>query len=464
MLPFVGVSYALANRKASVQRAVNLHLVGMETPSKAPFILQSVPGLLLLGELGAEIRGIYEAADRCFIVSGASLLEMDAAFNVTLRGTLLTSTGPVGMAWGTTQLVIVDGPNGYVLTLATNVFGQITAAGWLGSDRVWYLDGYFVFVDPNTQTFYISAIDDATTLDLLDFASAESSPDRIVSHVVNHRELWFLGQTTTEVWFATDGVDFPFARNQGAVLDVGCIATHSARLVDNAVIWLGRDLNGSGMVYRSAGYVAQRISTIAVEEALQGSSNLAGAVAWVYQINGQTFWCVNAPGLPSTWCFEIASNTWHERADLDSMGQFASFRVTCHAYALGLHMVGDATGNLYKLDPTVNKFGSSLMKRTRISPNDAAPFRQRQFWNDGFTLDCTTGLAPQGVTPTVTLQWSDDGGFTWGNPVQRTTGAVGNYYSRVCWQNVNGPEARDRIWRVDFADDAPFAIIDGVAK
>ena len=41
-LPFVGPSYTLALRKGAQDRSVNLHLVGMETPGKAPFIMDSV--------------------------------------------------------------------------------------------------------------------------------------------------------------------------------------------------------------------------------------------------------------------------------------------------------------------------------------------------------------------------------------------------------------------------------------
>ena len=50
MNPFVGPSYTLQIGKASRQRTVNMHLSGMETATKAPFILQSVPGLVLFSQ------------------------------------------------------------------------------------------------------------------------------------------------------------------------------------------------------------------------------------------------------------------------------------------------------------------------------------------------------------------------------------------------------------------------------
>jgi hypothetical protein len=461
MLPFVGPSYALATRKASVQRSVNLYLTGMETLSKAQFILQSVPGLVLFSALGSEIRGMFEAANRCFVVSGSTLYELNSAGAATNRGSLGTVTGPVDFAWGTTQLVIVDGPNGYVFSLTSGTFTQITSGGWLGSDRVAYLDGYFVFADPATQTFYISAIDDASNLDLLDFASAEGTPDTIVAHLQNQREIWFLGELTTEVWFDSGGVDFPFARNQGASLEIGCIATFSAQKMDNSIFWIGRDRNGSGIVYRSNGYQAQRVSTIAVEEALQASSSLSDAWAYVYQSNGQSFYCINAPGLAATWVYEVATGAWHERCDLDASGEFKSHLATCHAFALGRHLVGDSVGNVYRMDSTVNTFNGATLKRTRISPNDVTPQRDRVFYRD-FVLDCSTGLAGQGVTATVNLSCSDNGGFTYGNPISRSAGLTGEYLSRVKWERLGA--ARDRVWRIDFTDNVPFSIIAGDAS
>ena len=460
MIPFVGPSYTLANRKASVQRTVNMYLLGLETPSKAPFILQTVPGLSVFAAMGAPVRGLFQAANRCFCVAGSVLYELSSSGVATSRGTLNTSTGPVDFAWGLTQLVIVDGPNGYTLSLNSNTFGVITAEGWLGSHRVAYLDGYFIFTDPDTQVFYLSAIDDATTLDALDFASAESTPDDVVAHLVDHRELWLLGETTTEVWFNSGAADFPFARNNGASVEVGCAAKHSAQKIDSGLMWVGRDRNGSGMVYRSNGYQAVRVSSVAVEEALQGSTDLSAARAWVYQQNGQTFYVLTAPGLSSSWVYEVSTGTWHERAELVA-GDFAQWRGVCHTYAHGKHLVGDDAGNVYEMASRFNSFAGGVIRRTRISPNQATPARDRQFFGE-FVMDCTTGGAAQGTEPVVELSWSDDGGYRWGNPVQRSVGAVGEFLPRVIWHRLGN--ARDRVWRVDFTDASPFSIISAEAR
>lgn len=457
MIPFVGPSYQLATRQASAQRAVNLYLQQMETPSKAGVIMRAVPGLVAFCSLGFEVRGCIEARGRCFVVAGAALYEIDGDGTATNLGTLLTASGSVGIAWGTTQLVIVDGPNGYVLALGTNAFSQITDTDWPGSDRVDYIDGFFIFKEPATQRFYVSAIDDAGNIDALDFASAESTPDVITAHIVVNQRIYLLGQVTTEVWYNAGAADFPFARSNGETVDVGCIATWSVVKADASLLWVGRDLNGSGIVYKASGGPPQRISTVAVEEALQASSDLSQAVCYVYQDHGQTFYAINAPGLASTWVYEIASNAWHERCDLNAEGQLIAHRATHHVYALGLHLVGDAEGDVYRMDRDTNTFDGDARVCERISPNEAAPLRERVVHHE-FVLDCVTGEAASG-TPLVELSWSDDGGATYGNPVTQSAGALGNRYQRLVWRRLG--MARDRVWRLRFSADAPFAIVSG---
>ena len=458
-LPFVGPSYSLATRKASAQRSVNMHLVGMETPSKAPYIMRSVPGLVLFAALGAEVRGSIYAASRCFVVAGATLFEISSTGAATARGTLSTASGAVGMAWGTTQLVVVDGANGYVLTLSGNAFASITDPDWPGSATIGYINGFFTLIPPGRQQCYITAIDDASNIDALDFASAESSPDLLVGQVITHNEWWQFGEFTTEVRYPSDNA-FPFDRNSGATMDVGCIAAHSIRSIDNGVIWIGQDRNGSGMVYKVVGYQPQRISTTAIEEALRASTDLSQAVAYVYQLDGLTFWCVNAPGLTSTWCYEVSSGAWFEVCDLDALGQFKAGRATHHVAAFGLHLVGDAAGNLYRMDRTVYTNNGDALVRMRISPNDVTPQRERKQYGE-FVLDCTTGEAGQGIAPVAELSWSNDSGATFGNPVMKSIGLVGERVPRVRWTRLG--LARDRVWKLVFSGNAPFDIISGSA-
>lgn len=461
MLPFVGPSYTLSTRKASAQRSVNLYLSGMETPSKNAFILERMPGLVPFSTIIAAPRGCIEAQGRAFVVAGQSLFEIDHNGVATVRGTLSTNTGPVGMAFGVTQLVIVDGLNGYILTLSSNVFAPITDPDFPGSRTVGYLNGFFTLVTPNAQQAYVTAIDDAGNIDALDFVSAERSPDPIVGQVCAFGEWWMIGEYTTEIWQPSGALDFPFSRNEGANMEVGAVAAFSIKSVDNSVIFVGRDRNGAGLVYRFQGYQPMRISTQAVEEELAKSSDLSEAVAFTFQKRGKTFYCLNAPGLTSTWCYELASGTWFEACDLDGNGQFTQWRGQYHMFCFGENLVCGSDGVVYRMDHAVNTYGSDPIVCERISPHEALPTLDRQFFKE-FVLDSEFGVAPLGVTPLVELSWSNDGGFAFSNPIQVSLGLTGQRYARATWNRLG--YARDRVWKVRFSDNAPFAILSGVAR
>ena len=165
---------------------------------------------------------------------------------------------------GTQLFVAANGP-GYIYNNTTNVFAPITDPDYPGAVTVAYLDGYFVFNEPNSQKVWVTSLLDGLSVDPLDFASAEGSPDLLTSLIVSNREVWLLGANSIEVWYDAGTADFPLARIQGAANELGCAAPYSVAKVDNGVFWLGSDSRGNGVVYRSSGYTGVRASNHAVE-------------------------------------------------------------------------------------------------------------------------------------------------------------------------------------------------------
>jgi hypothetical protein len=435
----------------------------MEAPAKAQFILASVPGLIQRAAAGSVVRGCIDAGGRAFFVAGSTLYELSAAWGLTSRGTLATSSGRVSMAWGLTQLVVVDGANGYVLNLGANVFARIADTDWPGASDVGYLNGYFTLVVPGGQQAYVTAIDDATNIDALDFVSAERVPDDLVSQAIVFGEQWLLGSLSSEVWSASGAVssDYPLQRNNGANSDVGCLAAGSVATLDNGFMMLGRDRNGGGMVYRTNGLQLQRVSTQAIEQALALSSDLSSATAYAYQQDGLTFYALNAPGLSSTWCYEVSTGQWHERCDLDGFGDLTQGRVSHCMYAHGRVVGFAADGRVYELSRDAYTNAGDALVRLRVSPNDVIPSRDRIFFSE-FAVDATTGQAPQGQEYFAELGYSNDGGNTWGPYLSRSVGKVGEFFTRLFWTRLG--HARDRVWRLRYSGNTPWTIVSGEAR
>lgn len=442
----IGPSYQLADRKAASQRSINLYMQQVEGLGEdRPYILASALGLVRLADMGADVRGSYCAGNRWFVVAGSKLYEVTEAGVKTERGTLLTASGFVGMKHGRDQLVIVDGANGYVYRLNTGVFERITAAGWRGSNWVDELDGYFVFVDPDTDQFYLSAIDDASKIDALDFSSADTQPDNIITHRVRKRELILIGSTSMEIWVNSGDADFPLVRYNSTPIDVGIVSGRAVAIAADGLVWVGQTDRGSGYVYELQGHQPVRISTQAVEEALAGA-DLSQCSMWTYHAAGNEFVAINAPGMETTWVWDFSSRQWHERGELVNgawtpfRAQFLTFVNASHYAAAGQH--------LYKLAGYAVD-GAPLV-RERTWPHLMAPSFEPISYR-GLEVACTTGNGG-----TMTLEISNDGGHVWNAPLLRSLGAIGRYMQRVRWLGLGS--ARDRVFRLRCTDAVPLAI------
>ena len=222
---------------------------------KEPAFLQRAPGLSLLATVGiGPIRGEWTFGDYGYVVSGPTLYQIDNNWNAVAKGTV-AGTGSVSMADNGTQLFIAANPQGYIYNAQTDVFQQITDPDFPGAVTVSYLDGYFVFNQPDSQKIWVTSLYDANQIDALDFASSEGSPDGTVGLIVDHREVWVFGTDSTEVWYNAGNADFPLARIQGAFNEIGCVAPYSIAKLDNGIFWLGTDARGQGIVYRANGYI-----------------------------------------------------------------------------------------------------------------------------------------------------------------------------------------------------------------
>lgn len=458
-LPLAGPSGQIRGG-AEVRRVVGWIPVASESQSAkggVAYYLKQAAGLRLLCNLGGPVRGLYAANGSLYASAGGKLKRISSAWAATNLGSVADSAA--SMAANQTQLNCVAGSNSYVLDFAANTVTQVTA-NWQGSVLVDVLDGYGVYIQPSTRQFYISNHEDFTQLNPLYFASAESSEGNVIGHIVRHRELLVLKEKTVEVWYDDPAAtDFPFSRNSGANIEAGLSAPRSLAKVGGVAYWLGRDGNGEGIVFSMAGYAPVRISNHALEEALSTVSDLSGATAFTYHQEGLTYYVLNVPGLSTTWRYEVSSGMWHEMAELVD-GQYQPWRATCHAYAYGTHVVGDASGNLYALDPTVSNNAGDPLVRDFISPHDALPTLKKQRFSS-MQVDCKVGQGKaDGSQGLMLLRYSNDGGQNWGNWQTLTLGNVGRTLARARTTMLGS--AFDRVWQLRVTDDIqchPLAIV-----
>ena len=391
--PILGSAYVARSVNAADNRMVNLFPEVVPEGGKEPAFLQRAPGLTLLATLGAgPIRGMWQFGSYGYVVSGDTLYQIDSNWAAIAKGTI-GGTGSVSMADNGIQLFVAANPEGYIYNVGTDTFQQITDPDFPGAVTVGYLDGHFVFNEPNSQKIWVTSLLDGASIDPLDFASAEGNPDDVVAVFVDHREVWVYGTNSAEVWYNAGLLDFPLVRIQGAYNELGCAAPYSIAKMDNQIYWLGKDARGQGMVFRAAGYVGQRVSTHAIEWQMQEYSDLSDAVGYTYQQDGHSFYVLNFPSANTTWVFDVATGAWHERASFQN-SQFNRHRGNSQMFFNDETVIGDyQTGKIYSFDLDVYADDGVIQKWLRswralpTGANNLARTIQHSL-----QLDCETGV------------------------------------------------------------------------
>jgi len=348
--PILG-GYAVARSvNAADNRLMNLYPEATPEGGKSSGFLTRCPGYKYVSDVGSgPIRGLWTFGGFLYVVSGVELYKVDGDWVATLLGTV-SGSGPVSMSDNGDQLFVACNPRSYTYSVASNTFAEITDPDFPGAVTVGFINGYFVFNEPNSQKVWITSYQDGASVDPLEFSFTDANPDNLLSLVVNRNEIWMFGTTSTEVWYYSGDIDFPLARIQGAFNEIGCAAPYSVAKLDNTVFWLGSDPRGNAMVYKAAGYGAQRVSTHGIQKVLQGYQFDGDAIGYSYQQEGHTFYVLTFPSANATWVFDAATNEWHERGSW-KQGRYNRHRSNCQANFNNTIVLGDFQyGKLYEFD------------------------------------------------------------------------------------------------------------------
>lgn len=467
-VPFVGPSYQARSLNADAQRAVNCYLEMDNTSQRVPMALYGTPGTVLKMTFPTSpVRACIFQGGYSWWLAGSVVYRVDSSFTPVAIGSIGTFTGEVGLASNGTQILIVDGSAGYIITVSTSIIAPIADIDFPnGVKRCTYQDGYFIVSGKSgSPSFWINQTAyDGATWDALDFASAEGSPDNTIGVISDHRELWLFGENSAEVWVNTGSTDFPFQRSGNTFIEHGCAAAGTVAKADNTVFWLGADDRGAGIVWRADGYTPMRISTHALEVKL-ANYTLSDAFAFTYQQEGHIFYVMTFPTSGATWVYDAATQQWHERVWRNpSTGALGRWRANCSVFAHGYHLVGDwQTGEVFALDFDAYTDNGAPILRLRAS--QTAEDKQQRLFFKSLQVDMETGVGTntgQGSAPVMMLRYSNDGGHTWSNEKTATVGRIGEYTARCRFNRLG--QGRNRVWEISMTDPVKFAVFGAVAE
>jgi hypothetical protein len=337
-----------------------------------------------------------------------------------------------------------------------------TDGAFTSASAVDIVDNYFVYNRPDTQQFGASAALSPISSSL-SFSSKDGAPDDLVSLIVDHREVYLLGEVSSEVWIDAGTSPFPFQRIPGTSTQHGIAAKFSVARLGNSFAYLSRNIRGQAQIVQMNGYVPTRISTHAVENSLTNQT-VSNAIAWTYQLEGHEVYVISFPSINLTWCYDVASGMWHKWLYTNNLGQYERARGNCCVQFQGLVMVGDySNGKIYKLDLNNYTDDGQLVRRLRRAPHLVADFQREYF--DELQIQFQPGVGNSigdGVNPQAMLRWSDDGGSTWSTEHWTSIGLMGKYKNRAIWRRLG--TARDRVFEVSIVDPVKTVIISANLK
>lgn len=436
------------------QRTINFYPILDETGKEVASMLGS-PGLSLFGNMGTGVmRGEFASAKggRAFAVCGSGFYEVDAAGNGTLRGSLLQSNGIVYMAENAIQLAVCDGTNLYMFTYSTNTFAKVADTDLPASvGSVTYLDSFFIVNQNGTGRFYISAPNDGTSWDPLDFANAESSPDGLLRPISAIGQLWLLGSLTCEIWTNTGAAAFPFKKISGGKMNMGILAPASAVELDNTLFWVGQNSDGSGMVVRANGFIPKVISTEPITLAIKKATDPTNIRGYSYQDANHVFYVLTGGGLETTLVYDVTTGIWHEKAYLNDQGALEQHLGCCYMTAFGRHLVGDRTnGNIYVMDSEIFSDNGRTLPAIRRYTHLSDESKRVRYNQLIIGVESGVGLQfGQGQNPVGELRLSKDGARTWSDIYTAEMGKVGEYKRRIAFRRLGVAETMTFEFRIN---------------
>lgn len=331
-----------------------------------------------------------------------------------------------------------------------------------GGNTLDIVDNFFVYNKGGTQ-LWASSNPLSPITPALSYSSKDGSPDDLVSLIVVNREVFLLGEASSEVWINVGTFPFPFQRIPGTSTQHGIAAKFSMSRLGNSFAYVSRNNRGEAQIMQMQGYVPTRISTHAVEQTLL-NQYIDDAVAWTYQQEGHECYVVSFPTLDLTWVYDLATGMWHKWLWVDTTNTYHRHRGNCSAVFQGKVYVGDhSNGQIYLLDPSNYTDNGGTIRRLRRAPHIVSDL-QRQYLEE-LQIQFQPGVGNQvdpGKTPQAMLRWSNDGGSTWSYEHWTSIGKVGQYNNRAIWRRLGW--SRDRVFEVVVTDPINAVIISANLK
>lgn len=467
IVPLFGSGRASKSFVVTRQRRLNCYFENRKDQDKTKVAVYGTPGLVAAFQpstlLGSALRAFFGTQTALFLVSYNQFQSVNASGTALFTGTMGSVAGQCSLAYNSTQVVIVDGSQGYLYTPGAATFATIAASFPNGAKTVTFVSGFFVAESPGTQQFYVSNAQDGSTWNALAVASAYAYSDNILAVDNLLGNLIIFCQLHAEFWQNAGLTPQPFQPITSAVYEYGLAAIFSRGHVDQTIIFLAQTREGQVQFIQIRGYNMAPISDADLESIINGFSTVSDAVALVYEIDEHKFYQVSFPTANRSFLYDCSSGLWSD-AQTGASVTPVRHQANLSAYFAGKTYVSDYQSNqVYTLSPTAYTDNGVTIVREIITKHVLSDFNRVRISSVYLDMETGVGLQTgQGSNPQVMLQYSKDNGRTWYPERWVSLGKIGQYLWRVIWRRFGS--TRDAVFRIRMTDPVKFVITNGALK
>ena len=333
-----------------------------------------------------------------------------------------------------------------------------------------YLDGFFIVNDALTDNFFISAVEDPTSWNALDFAAAAVAPDAALALAATESILWVFGDETAQGYYNSGNPDFPYDIILNATQEVGVLAPYSVAESDDGIFYVATTPEGGRFVYQISGQAGRVISNDEQEAFLASLDDPGECYGFIYKQAGKSFYVIqcgesaerlHVPGRTSSCLiYNIKAATWETREINDG----TAWRAGGHGILDGDNIVGSRLQGRYgRLD--LNDYtdaGQEMVRRRRTQM-----FHVNRTSIDFWALELDFEAAPEGTVAlgdgaVIKMRYSNDGGRTWSDWLSHDLGGIGEYFTRIIWEQLGS--GRERVFEFELSDAANLTLIAAYAE
>jgi len=264
--------------------------------------------------------------------------------------------------------------------------------------------------------------------------------------------LWIFGDEGFEAWQATGNWRQEFQRVPSAFSSGnGLYAQWSLKSTGSELFWLGTGNKGNAIAYMLAIGSLQpvRISLVSLEEEWANYPDANLAVGAVYSARGHSFYLLTFPQSRNTFVFDLSTGTWHRRHFYDGSELRPwkpNYTQTIRNRTFGC-TIGESV--IYELaEPHLGDDGRPIYRK-RVSPCYNVGLMRSMHYE--LALDLQSGREHRnGERTNYMLRYSDDGGYTWSNPMTQSNGGRGEYARQLQFRRLG--QARKRVYEFSMVD------------